>query len=115
MQHGRKNRKFGRTTKQRSALLKSLIVSLVRNKKIVTTTAKAKSLKVEIEKLLNRAKIKNLSNTKYLLSEIGVKFTNILVNDVAPKYMDTNGGYTRIKKMPSRLSDGADMSLIEFK
>jgi len=114
MNHGKSNYKFHRETKQRSALMRSLAVALVDNSKIQTTQTKAKSLKTFIEKLVTRSKINNLTNIRYLSSELGTKPAMKLIKEIGPKFSEKNGGYTRIIKLPPRISDGSGMAIIEF-
>ncbi|MDO8482227.1 MAG: 50S ribosomal protein L17 [bacterium] len=115
MRHHDNIRKFGREMGQRNALLKSLALSLVAHKKITTTEAKAKELRPFVEKLVTRAKIKTLASRRLLVSRLGVGAgVKELVDTLAPKYEKRAGGYTRIVKLPRRLSDGAAMAVIEF-
>ena len=71
MRHHNKNRKFGRTTNQRKALIKSLSLSLIKNGKIKTTETKAKELRPFIEKLVTRGKSKTLTSKKLIISRLG--------------------------------------------
>ena len=115
MRHHKQNRKFGRERGQRSALLKSLALSLVMHKKITTTEAKAKELRPFVEKLVTRAKTKTLASQRLLVSRLGSPLgAKELMNDLGPKYEKRQGGYTRIFKLPRRLSDGSPMAIIEF-
>jgi len=115
MRHHDNIRKFGRERGQRNALLKSLALSLVVHKKITTTEAKAKELRPFVEKLVTRAKVKTLASRRLLASRLGVgKGVKELVDTLAPKYEKRAGGYTRIVKLPRRLSDGSPMAVIEF-
>lgn len=116
MRHHNKNRKFGRKKNVRSALLKSLALSLINHGRIKTTEAKAKELRPFIEKLVTKAKENDLAAKRIVISRLMNRNpeTKKLFDDIAPKYKDTKGGYTRILKLPPRLSDGAKMALIEF-
>ncbi|MCR4311546.1 MAG: 50S ribosomal protein L17 [Candidatus Taylorbacteria bacterium] len=115
MRHHNNVRKFGRTSGGRRALLKSLALSLVVHKKIVTTEAKAKELRPFIEKLVTRAKNPSIASRKLLISRLGVaKGVTELMKNIAPKYEKRSGGYTRIVKMQRRLTDGSAMAMIEF-
>lgn len=115
MRHHDNIRKFGRERGQRNALLKSLALSLVVRKKITTTEAKAKELRPFVEKLVTRAKTKTLASRRLLVSRLGAGAgVKELVDTLAPKYEKRSGGYTRIVKLPRRLSDGAAMAVIEF-
>jgi len=124
MIHRRKGRKLKRTAPHRKALLSNLSVSLIKNKKIKTTLAKAKELRTFIEPMINKSKKAYLSSDK---PEYGVharrqinRFLNdrgavkTLFEEIAPKVIDRNGGYTRVLKMGTRLGDAAELALIEL-
>lgn len=102
--------------KVRNALLKSLALSLIIHGRIQTTEAKAKELRPFIEKLVTRAKSADLASRRVIISRLMNRApeTKILIEEVAPKFKDVAGGYTRIMKLPPRKSDGALMALIEF-
>lgn len=115
MRHHDNIRKFGRERGQRVALLKSLALSLVMKNKITTTEAKAKELRPFVEKLVTRAKVGTLASHRLLISRLGsIDAVARLMKDTAAKYEKRAGGYTRIVKLPRRLSDGAAMAVIEF-
>lgn len=116
MRHHNKNRKFGRESKQRFALMRGLMVSLIKEGKIETTLAKAKSLRTFIEPLVTKAKVdsvhaRRLVSAKLMNNEVQTKK---VFAEIAPKYKEVQGGYTRIIKLPRRLGDGAEMAIIEF-
>ena len=115
MRHHNTNRKFGRETGQRAALMRSLAEALIKNNKIKTTEAKAKELRPMVEKMVTRAKTNTLASRRLLISrlknEAGVKN---LMETIAPRYVKRLGGYTRITKLPPRKSDGSKMAVIEF-
>ncbi|MCK5022101.1 MAG: 50S ribosomal protein L17 [Candidatus Pacebacteria bacterium] len=117
MRHHNTNRKFGRVRKQRKALLRSLAISLVDKEKIQTTEAKAKELRPFIEKLITRAKKDSFISRRLILSKLGGENENIvkkLIENIAIKYKDRAGGYTRITKLGFRKGDGSPMSQIEL-
>jgi len=116
MQHHSKNRKLGRTRDERKALLRSLTKSLIENSKIKTTEAKAKELRPFIEKIITRAKKGDVASRRLIISRLAgdAVITAKLIKDVASKYTDRAGGYTRIIKLPSRLGDGSPMAIIEL-
>ncbi|PCI20652.1 50S ribosomal protein L17 [Candidatus Wolfebacteria bacterium] len=116
MRHHNKNRKFGRKRKVRNALLRSLALSIIRYGRIKTTEAKAKELRPYIEKLITLGKTNTLSSRRIAVARLMNQKSEAkkLFEDVAPKYMDRNGGYTRILKLPRRQGDASKMALIEF-
>jgi large subunit ribosomal protein L17 len=115
MRHHVKKRTLGRKSAQRTALLRSLACSLIRDGKIQTTEAKAKELRPFIEKAVTHAKNDTVAKRRLVLSQLGNKTqTANLFKNIAPKYVDRNGGYTRIVKLPIRQSDASKMALIEF-
>ncbi|MDB5224612.1 MAG: ribosomal protein [Candidatus Adlerbacteria bacterium] len=114
MRHGNHNRKFGRKTGQRSALLKSLARSLVIKGKITTTEAKAKEVRPMVEKMVTRGKSDTLQNRRMLIASLGdVRTANKLIK-TAEDYKTRAGGYLRIVKMGPRKGDASPMALIEF-
>lgn len=115
MRHHNSNKKFGRETGQRRALLKGLANSLVLNGKITTTETKAKELRKFIEPMVTRAKKADLTAHRILSARIGTKSNaSRLIKEIAPKYIDRNGGYTRVVKLPRRRGDASPMAIIEF-
>lgn len=116
MRHHNANRKFGRTRSQRKALLEGLAVSLVRDEKIMTTEAKAKELRPVIEKLITRARVNTLANRRLIITRLGnqPETAKKLIETIAPKYLDREGGYTRITKLPARGGDASPRAIIEF-
>lgn len=116
MRHHDNNRKFGRTTNQRRALLRGLAVSLIRDERIQTTEAKAKSLRPFIEELVTKARVGDLSARRLIERRLGQVpvATKKLVDEIAPQYAERQGGYTRITKLPQRQGDASPMAVIEF-
>lgn len=114
MKHQVKTRKFGRKIDQRKALIKSLMSGLIKNEKIKTTEAKAKELRPKIEKLVTKARIKNLANRRLLMRCLDKSGVEKIVSEIAPRYTDRKGGYTRIIKLSPRKKDGSPMAIIEF-
>ena len=116
MRHGRKNRKFGRKANVRRGFIRSLAVALITHGQIQTTEARAKELRPYIEKLITKAKTGDLAARRLICSRLGNQETlaNKLVDEVAPKYAEREGGYTRITKMPRRGGDASPMAIIEF-
>lgn len=115
MRHGKKFNHLGRTAPHRKAMLSNMATSLIVNKRITTTVAKAKALRKYVEPLLTKAKNDTTHSRRvvfsYLNDKEGVK---ILFDEVATKIADRPGGYTRILKMGNRLGDNADMCIIEL-
>ncbi len=115
MRHHNSVRKFGRETGQRNALMRSLALSLVVRGKIKTTEAKAKELRPFIEKLITKGKNGTLGSRRIIISRLNsISGAKKIAEVIAPKYKERNGGYTRIIKLPTRMSDGAKMAQIEF-
>lgn len=116
MRHHNNTRKFGRDKNQKKALMSSLALNLIIRGKIKTTEPKAKELRPFIEKLVTKAKKDTLANRRLIVSKLAnrKRETKKLFEVIAPKYIDKNGGYTRLLKLGARKSDGAEMSIIEF-
>ncbi|ADN08342.1 50S ribosomal protein L17 [Sulfurimonas autotrophica] len=115
MRHRHGYRKLGRTSAHRAALLKNLSISLIEHGKIETTAVKAKELRSYIEKLITTAG-KNDSNAhRAVFAALQSKeATKTLVNELAPKYVDRAGGYTRITRTRIRRGDATPMAFIEL-
>lgn len=107
-------RKFGRVTKVRNALYKSLATALIEHGKIKTTVAKAKSLSSHFDKMITTAKKQTLASRRALQSEIGDKAVKKLITEITPVFEGKKGGYTRVIRLGQRQSDGAEMALIEL-
>ncbi len=114
MRHGNVNRKFGRETNQRRALLRSLARSLVLKGKMQTSLAKAKEIRPLVEKMVTRGKTGTLASRRMLISQLGDERTASKLIKTAATYTDRTGGYLRIVKMGPRKGDAAEMALIEF-
>jgi len=114
MNHHKKNRKFGRVRKVRSGLMKSLALALVLNGKIETTDAKARELRPFVEKMVTAGRDGTVASRRNLISRVGKIAAEKIVKDISPKYAERAGGYTRITKLPRRISDGSFMAVIEF-
>ncbi len=115
MKHLVKTKKFHRKKDQRKALFRNMAHHLIMKEKIKTTTEKAKYLKRIIEKMITIAKKQNLAALRRLLSKLPKKSAYKLFYEIAPRYKERNGGYTRVIKLPlRRKSDGAELSIIEF-
>ena len=114
MRHHNTNRKLGRETGQRGALLKSLSRSLVIKGSMKTTEARAKETRKVVEKLVTRAKNPTLANTRMIISALGDAAVAKKLVEKASGYKERAGGYTRIVKLGQRKGDGSPMALIEF-
>jgi large subunit ribosomal protein L17 len=114
MIHGQKTKQLGRERNARNAMLKTMAVSLVRDGKIQTTETKAKVLRPIVEKLITKAKEGGLTAQRLVSAKIGPASAKVLVNTIAPKYKDRNGGYLRITKLNDRKGDSARLAQIEF-
>jgi large subunit ribosomal protein L17 len=113
MKHLKTGRKFGRVKKQRTALMRSLALSLIEEEKIKTSEAKAKELRPYIEKLITRAKENSVANRRLIQAKLGTD-SKKLFESIAPRYKDREGGYTRVVKLGNRSSDGSPRAQIEF-
>ncbi|MDP3731027.1 MAG: 50S ribosomal protein L17 [bacterium] len=114
MKHHKKGKTFGRVRKVRVALMRDLMRALIEKEKITTTETKAKALRPKIEKIITRGKKKNISNMRYLSSELGNGQAKKICDTLSPRYQNRAGGYTRILKMAPRKSDNSSMAIIEF-
>jgi len=115
MRHGKKTNHLGRKTAHRKAMLANMACSLIEHKRINTTVAKAKALKVFIEPLVTKCKDDTTHNRRIVFSKLRSKeAVSELFREVAPKVGDRPGGYTRVIKLGSRLGDAAEMALVEL-
>ena len=115
MRHGKKTNHLSRKTAHRSAMLSNMACSLIENKRINTTLAKAKALRKYVEPLITKSKSDTTHNRRVVFSYLKNKeASSILFRDVAPKVNDRPGGYTRIIKLNNRLGDNAEMAMIEL-
>ena len=110
-----KNRKLGRTSDQRKAMLRAMVTYLLENGQIKTTYARAKEVAPLAEKMITLAKNSNLANYRQALAFITKEdVANKLFKEIAPKYADRNGGYTRILKMGPRRGDAAEVAILQL-
>ncbi|MBU2526296.1 MAG: 50S ribosomal protein L17 [Bacteroidetes bacterium] len=115
MRHGKKFNHLSRQTAHRKSMLANMACSLIEHKRINTTVAKAKALKVFVEPIITKAKEDTTHNRRTVFSRIRSKYAvTELFRDVAAKVGDRPGGYTRIIKLGNRLGDNADMCMIEL-
>ncbi|MEX0966453.1 MAG: 50S ribosomal protein L17 [Bacteroidia bacterium] len=115
MRHGRKVNHLGRKSQHRKAMLSNMASSLIRHKRITTTVAKAKALRVYVEPLLTKGKENTTHNRRIVFSYLQDKHSvTELFDEIGAKIADRPGGYTRIIKLGNRLGDNAEMAMMEL-
>ena len=116
MRHQKDRRKLSRSASHRKALFMNLSREVINHERIMTTEAKAKAVKPEVEKLITLAKRGDLHARRQALAKLGQdKFIVYkLFEEVAPRYADRPGGYTRILKLGPRQSDATEMVYLEL-
>jgi large subunit ribosomal protein L17 len=115
MRHNKKFNHLGRTKSHRDALLANMTISLIMHKRIVTTLAKAKALRMYAEPLINRAKTDDTANRRVVFRYLQNKeAVTELFQNISQKIADRPGGYTRILKLGNRLGDNAKTCFIEL-
>ncbi|RYE21033.1 MAG: 50S ribosomal protein L17 [Sphingobacteriales bacterium] len=115
MRHGKKVNHLGRTNSHRKAMLSNMATSLILHKRITTTLAKAKALRVYVEPLITKSKNDTTHSRRTVFSYLKDKeATAILFREVAEKVATRPGGYTRIIKLENRLGDNAEVAIIEL-
>ena len=115
MRHGKKINHLGRKAAHRKAMLANMACSLIEHKRINTTLAKAKALRVFVEPLITKSKEDSTHNRRVVFSRLRNKYAvTELFRDVAVKVGERSGGYTRIIKLGNRLGDNAEMAMIEL-
>ena len=115
MRHKFGYKKLNRTSEHRKALIKNMLNSLIKYEQITTTLPKAKVLRPQAEKIITLGKKDTLQNTKILISKLqSTVNTNKVKKNLSKRYINRNGGYTRIIKAGFRYGDNAPMAVIEF-
>jgi large subunit ribosomal protein L17 len=116
MRHKRNRHKLGRDAAHRKSLLRNLSRQLIEHERIRTSQAKAKAVKPEVERMITIAKRGDLHSRRLLLARLGQdKFiVHKLVEEIAPRYTERPGGYTRIVKLGPRRSDSTEMVYLEL-
>jgi len=115
MPRPKKGPRLGGSPQNQKLILRNLAADLFFYGKVETTVAKAKLVRPYAEKLMTKARTPTLHNRRQVIAEIGdLEVVTKLFDDVAPRYVDRNGGYTRIVKMGPRRGDGAEMAVIEL-
>ena len=110
-----KNRKLGRTSDQRKAMMRAMVTYLLENGQIKTTVTRAKEVQPVVEKMITLGKANTLASYRQALGYITKEdVANKLFKEIAPKYADRNGGYTRIVKIGPRRGDAAEMAIIQL-
>lgn len=108
-------RKLGRETAHRNAMLRGLVTFFFENGKIETTVTRAKEVQAMAEKMITIAKEDSLANKRLVMSFITKEsVSHKLFTEIAPKYADRNGGYTRVTRLGPRRGDAAEMALLEL-
>lgn len=115
MNHLKKFKKLNRTHSHRKALYRNMVEALLKRERITTTLVKAKEIRRIIEKIITRAKEKTLHNIRVVNKLIKDKIAlKRLFDDIGPRFVTRNGGYTRIYKLGKRKGDGADLAILEL-
>ena len=115
MRHNKKFNHLSRTASHRAAMLSNMAISLIMHKRITTTLAKAKALKKYVEPLITKSKQDTTNSRRVVFSYLQDKYAvTELFKEIAVKVGDRPGGYTRIIKLGSRMSDAAPMAFIEL-
>lgn len=114
MKHLKKNRKFGRPADYRKSFLSNLVNALVLKERIRTTETRAKEIRSFVEKAISRAKNDTLANRRLLLKRFNPKTVTKLFLNLAPRFKEREGGYSKIMKLGLRKNDAAKMVIIEL-
>jgi large subunit ribosomal protein L17 len=115
MRHRKSGKKLGRPTAHRYAMLRNMAISLVEHGRIETTVTRAKALKIFLEPIITLGKKGDLSARRLALKKLPNKKTvHKIFEEVAPKFADRPGGYTRVIKSSVRRGDNAQLAIIEF-
>jgi large subunit ribosomal protein L17 len=116
MRHGKQRNKLSRDAAHRRSLMRNLSRELIEHERIRTSQAKAKAVKPEVEKLITLAKRGGLHARRQALSELGQDrfVVHKLFEEIAPRYTERPGGYTRIVKLGPRRSDATEMVFLEL-
>ena len=126
MRHHRRGRKLGRDAAHRDALLMNLAGALIEHGRIRTTLTKAKEVRPYVEKLVTQARVDSLHSRRTVMKKLRMHdkaskraegelpVVKKLFDEIAPRFVDRPGGYTRIVKLGHRPGDAAEMAFIEF-
>ena len=115
MRHRKKGAKLGRDAAHRNAMLRNLATDLLRHERVTTTLAKAKAVRPVAERLVTLGKRDTLHARRYAARVIrDAAVVRKVFNELAPRYAERPGGYTRIMRLESRAGDRAEMAIIEM-
>ncbi|HLS30032.1 MAG TPA: 50S ribosomal protein L17 [Flavobacteriaceae bacterium] len=115
MRHGKKTKILSRKSPHRNAMMANMANSLIEHKRIHTTTAKAKALRVYVEPLITKSKVDTTHNRRQVFGKLHNKHAvSELFREIAPKVGERPGGYTRVIKLGRRQGDQAEMAMIEL-
>lgn len=115
MRHRVHGRKLGRTSAHRKAMFRNQLTSLFTHERIITTVAKAKELRPQAERMVTLARTGTLANRRRILTDVHDKdVVRKLFDEIAPRFADRPGGYTRIMRLGRRRGDNAELAIIEF-
>jgi len=115
MRHNVRGRKLGRTTAHRTAMFRNQLASLVEHGRIVTTVAKAKEMRSIAERVVTRGRQNTVPARRWVRRWLPNRdHVSKVFDEIAPRYMDRPGGYTRVVKLGPRKGDGAEMAVLEF-
>ena len=109
-----RGRKLSLKIGPRNALLRVLVNNFLLHEKITTTEAKAKELRSVVEVMITRAKNTDMANRRLLAQTLTPEMLKKIIGEISPRYIERQGGYTRILKLGPRNSDGAHMAIIEL-
>lgn len=115
MRHNKRNKKLGRTSSHRRAMMRNQIASLIEHGRITTTLAKAKALRPVAEKLVTQGRRDTVAARRLVRKWVADRdLVGKLFDDIAPRFVDRPGGYLRIVKLGHRKGDAAEEAILEF-
>ena len=115
MRHNKRNKKLGRTSSHRRAMMRNQISSLIQHGRIKTTLAKAKALRPVAEKLVTQGRRDTVAARRLVRKWVADReLVGKLFDDIAPRFVDRPGGYLRIVKLGHRQGDAAEQAILEF-
>ncbi|MBN2506920.1 MAG: 50S ribosomal protein L17 [Verrucomicrobia bacterium] len=115
MRHRKRTAKLGRTSEHRNAMLANLVCSLIKQRRVTTTLAKAKAARSVAEKMVTLGKLGSLHHRRLAAARLHQEDAcRVLFKDIAPFFKDRDGGYTRIVRLHPRIGDAASMAILEW-